>query len=86
MENETAGHAGRMEYCVISCMREIDDAGRVRTYGIAAKDESGERICIWDISTDPVVVEEIAERCMRMELSPEHLPDILEDYWGEDRF
>lgn len=56
----------------------IPDLGPYRTYGICVRNESGETVTVLsDISTDRDMVSDLAERCTKGELAPEHLLDVV---------
>lgn len=74
----------RFRYQVIAQERKIPDAGLVTTYGMLATDEKGKEVWIADISTHRRVVEELAARFDREQVSLVHIREILEDFWGMD--
>ncbi len=72
----------RLHYQVIAQEKEIPDAGLVITYGILATDEQGKEVCIPDVSTYRRIVDEMAERFSREQVSLVHIRDIVEDFLG----
>ncbi len=53
------------------------ETGRYRTYGICVLNEAEETVMLLsDISTDFQTVSDLADRCTRGELAPEHLRDV----------
>jgi len=72
----------RFHYQVVAQEREIPDAGLVITYGILATDEMGKEVYLPDISTYRRIVDELAERFSREQVSLVHIREIIEDFLG----
>ena len=53
------------------------------TYGIALADGSDLIQSVSDLSSDKQRVERLAELCTQLDLSPEHLSDVIEDFLAE---
>ncbi|MBQ9862089.1 MAG: hypothetical protein IJO75_07520 [Clostridia bacterium] len=54
------------------------EVGRYRTYGICVLNEAGKTVEILsDISTDFETVSDLADRCTKGKLAPEHLRDVV---------
>ena len=70
-------------YRVIATSRRIG-IKQILTYGISVQSHSKdyESFVIPDIATDREDVEELAALCNRLQLSPIHLADVIEDFLG----
>ena len=55
------------------------DGRQYRTYGIRLF-YAGTEVSVEDLSLNREVVEELVERCNRLQLSPIHFKDVLEDF------
>lgn len=65
-------------YIPIEEERYAPEVGWYRTYGICVENEDRETVMILsDISTDLGTVSNLADRCTRGKLSPEHLRDVV---------
>lgn len=59
---------------------EIEDAGLCTSYGIQVLDEAGNEVVRYaDVSSDEATVVALCARCNAAELSPIHLPEVIED-------
>lgn len=76
-------------YGVIETMFSVESEKRT-TYGIAVYANSATDgsatvlISISDISADRALIEELVNRCNRLQLSPLHLKDIISDFFSVD--
>lgn len=67
-----------IRYVPIAEERYGSDVGQYRTYGICVLNEEGKTVMILsDISMDFEMVSELADRCTKGELAPEHLCDVV---------
>ena len=64
-------------YSVISKIIEIEGKTAV-TFGISC-----ETVSIDDISTNEMEIKDLVDKCNRLELSPIHLYDVVEDFLNE---
>lgn len=59
---------------------DIEDAGERTSFGIRVLDEAGHEVALYpDVSTDEAAVVALCESCTSGDLSPVHLPDVIED-------
>ena len=57
------------------------DGYKYRGYGICVKNrDTGDSRCIHDISVRRNEVEELIERCNRLQLDPVHVDDVIDDF------
>ena len=69
-----------MRYYVTEDMMYCEDVGKYRSYGIELRE--GERVIerIRDIDISREGVEALCKLCNKLELSPIHFRDVIEDY------
>lgn len=74
--NQFRFHAVKQDYCT-------EDAGRYTAYAISAEEQTPRgwinAFTVQDISCDPALVCRMAEQCTRFQVSPVHLPDVIQD-------
>lgn len=70
------------KYILIKSSYTLEDAEHT-TYGIALAEGSHLIESVNGLSCDKQKVERLAELCTQLELSPEHLSDIVEDFLAE---
>lgn len=66
----------------IPCSSRVDgeDTGVRTAFGIRVLDEDGHEVALYpDVSSDEATVVALCARCTNGNLSPVHLPDIIED-------
>ena len=54
------------------------------SYGISVRSAEEEIAFVSDISTDFEEVRRLADLCTEQELAPEHLEEVIEDFFGSD--
>lgn len=65
-------------YMPIEEEQYLPELGRYRTYGIRVENEERETVMILsDVSPDFEMVSDLADRCTRGKLEPEHLRDVV---------
>lgn len=69
-------------YILIKSICTLEDTEHI-IYGIALVDGSDLIESVNDLSCDKQRVERLVELCTRLELSPEHLPDVIDDFLAE---
>lgn len=70
------------KYILIKSSYTLEDAEHT-TYGIALADGSDLIESVSGLSCDKQRVERLAELCTQLDLSPEHLSDVIEDFLAE---
>lgn len=70
------------KYILIKSSYTLEDAEHT-TYGIALADGSDLIESVSGLSSDKQRVERLAELCTQLDLSPEHLSDVIEDFLAE---
>ena len=69
-------------YILIKSIYTLEDTEHT-IYGIALADGSDLIESVNGLSCDRQRVERLAELCTRLELSPEHLSDVIDDFLAE---
>ena len=70
------------KYILIKSSYTLEDAEHT-TYGIALSEGSSLIESVNGLSCDKQKVERLAELCTQLDLSPEHLSDVIEDFLAE---
>ena len=72
------------EYIVVPELHSHPDLGVYRSYGIHAFERYHDQVraisCVHDITSIPKEAEQLAEHLNRLQVSPIHLIDIIQDY------
>lgn len=72
------------QYVIKNSICFSQDIGTYTSFGINAISENGDIVAtVSDISSDEAFVKGLADLCMKMELSPIHLYDVVEDKLAE---
>lgn len=58
------------------------EIGSYSSFGIAVYQDKKLILFVSDISTEEALVTNLAMHCSQQQLSPTHLYDVIEDFWG----
>ena len=73
----------RYRYEAVCQTVESDELGVYTSYGIRVRDGEAECGFVGDVSTDAQEVIRLAERCTALELDPDQLYEVIEDFLVE---
>jgi len=74
-------HTG-YDYTVFSGVKRVEGREAVRVFGLRVRNGVGLVTEVPDICTDEEKLSRLAEELRRGQLSPIHLPDVIEDFLG----